>query len=337
LRAGCLTFTNTDRTVHLSEKAVDPPGEARPDLDIFIDYAHRLGLSDKDGRPLVTWSDAEGAFEAWKRCTAGRPCDYTGLSYAKLRGGSGIQWPCNTEHPEGTERLYEGGRFWSHPSECETYGRDLLTGAPLSPDEYKAMNPDGKAVLKAAEYLPPHEESSSDYPFVLTTGRTLFHFHTRTKTGRARQLQDAAPDMWIEVSAYDAERHGWDEGDLLEVATPRGKVQAKARVSGIRRGVVFLPFHYGYWDTPAWSSPGDGPGRAANELTLTDWDAASKQPIFKTAAARVVLVSKGETPASAPTNTGSRPVTAHVEETRGGRAAEVTERHLDRTRPGGGP
>ncbi|MGY1608441.1 molybdopterin-dependent oxidoreductase [Geodermatophilus sp. SYSU D00700] len=97
------TFTNVDRTVHLSEKAVDPPGEARPDLDILVDFARRLDLRDKDGAPLVKWSDPEGAFEGWKECSRGRPCDYTGLSYDKLRGGSGIQWPCNEEHPDGSE------------------------------------------------------------------------------------------------------------------------------------------------------------------------------------------------------------------------------------------
>ncbi|WP_197058570.1 molybdopterin-dependent oxidoreductase [Modestobacter caceresii] len=115
------TFTNVDRTVHLSEKAVEPPGDARSDLDILIDFAHRLGLKDKDGAPLVKWSDAEGAFEGWKECSRGRPCDYTGLSYDKLRGGSGIQWPCNDEHPDGTERIYADGQFWAQPEYCESY------------------------------------------------------------------------------------------------------------------------------------------------------------------------------------------------------------------------
>ncbi len=81
------TFTNVDRTVHLSEKAVEPPGEAKADLDIFLDFARRLDLRDKDGDRLVKWDDPEGAFEGWKACSAGRPCDYTGLSYDKLRGG----------------------------------------------------------------------------------------------------------------------------------------------------------------------------------------------------------------------------------------------------------
>ncbi|MFZ5847912.1 MAG: molybdopterin oxidoreductase family protein [Actinomycetota bacterium] len=320
------TFTNVDRTVHLSEKAVDPPGEARSDLEIFIDYAHRLDLRDKDGQPLVKWSTAEEAFEAWKECTAGRPCDYTGLSYDKLRGGSGIQWPVNDEHPDGTEHIYVDGEFWSDPSYCESYGRDMVTGAPLSPDEYKSMNPFGKAVIKAAQYLPPHEEPSADYPFVLTTGRTLFHFHTRTKTGRAPQLEQAAPEVWVELSAYDAQQHGWTEGDLLRVTTPRGAVDAKLRISGIRRGVVFLPFHYGYWDQPGGHEPSDGTGRAANELTLTDWDPASKQPLFKSAAAKVERIRAGDgTPAAAPTNTGSRPVGGGVPETAGGAAAEADE------------
>ncbi|MGY1650664.1 molybdopterin oxidoreductase family protein [Geodermatophilus sp. SYSU D01119] len=314
------TFTNADRTVHLTEKAVDPPGEARPDMDILIDFANRLGLQDKDGAPLVTWSDYEGAFEAWKECSRGRPCDYTGITYDKLRGGSGIQWPCTDEAPEGTERLYADGRFFADPEYCESYGRDLLTGAPLEPDEYRSMNPSGKAVIKAAEYLPPHEEPSAEYPFALITGRTLYQFHTRTKTGRAPQLQAAAREVWVEMSPGDADRLRAREGDLLEVTTPRGRVRARLRISGIRDGVVFLPFHYGYWDAPGRR------GRAANELTLTDWDAASKQPIFKTAAARVRRVRWSRRGRSAaPTTTASAPARGGVPPTRGGPAAEVQE------------
>ena len=319
------TFTNTDRTVHLSEKAVEPPGQARPDLDIFVDYARRLDLRDKDGDPLVKWSTPEEAFEAWKECTAGRPCDYTGITYEKLRGGSGIQWPCNADAPDGTERLYEGGKFWAAPDYCENYGRDMVTGAPVEPTEYQALNPFGKAIIKAGEYLPPHETVSDEYPYLLTTGRTLYHFHTRTKTGRAPQLQRAAPEVWVEMSASDAERHGWSEGDLLRVDTPRGHVTARLRISGIRTGVLFLPFHYGYWDTPAGHEPALE-GRAANELTFTDWDPASKQPLFKSGAARVERVAVADDgPSAAPTTTASAPVSDAVPATSGGPDAEITE------------
>lgn len=317
------TFTNADRTVHLSEKAVEPPGQARPDLDIFLDFARRMGFRDKDGAPLPPWTNAESAFEAWKRCSAGRPCDYTGLSYEKLRGSGGIQWPCNDDRPDGTERLYADGQFWADPDYCEAYGKDLITGAPLEPTEYRAMNPFGKAIIKAAEYIPLHEPPSADYPFALITGRTLYHFHTRTKTARAPQLQAAAPEPWVEMSRADAQRLGIAEGDVLEVATPRGAVIAACRISGIRDGVVFLPFHYGYWDVD-----GTEHKRAANELTITDWDPVSKQPIYKTAAAKVTCVRRGHSPATAPTTAASAPVAAVVGATTGGAAAQVTETEM---------
>ncbi|GAB2487629.1 molybdopterin oxidoreductase family protein [Nocardiopsis aegyptia] len=308
------TFTNTDRTVHLSERAVDPPGEARADLDIFLDYARRMDFRDRDGAPFPQWHDAESAFEAWKRASAGRPCDYTGLTYAGLRGGSGVQWPCTAERPGGTERLYTDGRFWAAPQECESYGRDLVTGAPVEPVEYAAMNPFGRAIIRAAEYLPPHEEPDGQYPFALVTGRTLYHFHTRTKTGRVPQLSRAAPEVWVEIAESDAREAGIGEGDLVEVASPRGAVRARARISGIRPGVLFVPFHYGYWD-----ARGQDRDRAANEMTVTDWDPVSKQPLFKTSAARLRLLRPADgRSAPAPTTTASRPVADGVPATTGG-------------------
>ncbi|MER5991673.1 molybdopterin oxidoreductase family protein [Streptomyces viridosporus] len=322
------TFTNADRTVHLSDKAVDPPGAARPDLDIFLDYAARMDFRDKDGGPLITWHDPESAFEAWKRCSAGRPCDYTGLSHHKLRGGSGIQWPCNERAPEGTDRLYTDGISWAHPDVCETYGKDLVTGAADDVVEYRSLNPDGKAMLKAASYLPPHEAPDAEYPFQLTTGRTLYHFHTRTKTGRAPQLNEAAPDVWVEAAPSDASALGLDEGDLVEVATPRGALRGRLRVTDIRPGLLFVPFHYGYWDTGGGHAPDGGtPGRAANETTVTDWDPASKQPLYKTAAAALRRVERGDgRPAPAPTTTASAPSRAGtVPDTVGGPSALVTE------------
>jgi anaerobic selenocysteine-containing dehydrogenase len=284
------TFTNTDRTVHLSEQAVDPPGEARPDMDIVLDYARRLDLRDKDGEPLVKWSTPEECFEAWKDCTRGRPCDYTGLSYEKLRGGSGIQWPCNAEAPNGIERLYEDLHFPTVPEHCEDFGHDLQTGATFSETEFKALGADGRAVLKAAEWTPPNEWAGNDYPFALTTGRTVYHFHTRTKTGRAPELEAAAPDAWVELSTSDAERLGISDGELVRVSSPRGWIEAPARLGELREGVVFVPFHYGYWDIGVEAGP-DGRPRAANELTMTSWDPVSKQPQLKTAAVKIERVA----------------------------------------------
>jgi anaerobic selenocysteine-containing dehydrogenase len=302
------TFTNADRTVHLSEQAVEPPGEARPDMAIFLDYARRMGFRDKDGAPLPAWSEPEEAFEAWKACSKGRPCDYSGLSYDKLRGGSGIPWPCTDDAPDGTERLYSDGRFPTEPDYCEDYGHELVTGAANDEIDYRTLAPAGRAILRAAHFQPPHETPRDEFPLTLTTGRTVYHFHTRTKTSRAPELEAAAPDAWVELSTADAVRLDVEEGDRIRVVSPRGSIEAEARITGIREGVVFAPFHYGYWDLDA-SGP-DGRPRAANELTVTDWDPVSKQPVYKVAAVRVEKVARGEGTAPAPAITASAPAGA---------------------------
>lgn len=276
-KTGC--FTNTERTVHLSRKAVDPPGEARADLDIFLDFARRMGFRDKDGAPLVKWIDAEGAFEAWKECSRGRPCDYTGLSYAKLSTVSGIRWPCNERYPSGRERLYEDGTFNTAAESCERFGHDLDTGAEVTPEQYRAGDPKGRAFLRVVDYRPVPEQPDAEYPFWLTTGRVVHHFHTRTKTARAPELNAAAPDVFVEIGPNDAARAGIEEGDLVEVTSRRGTVIAPARFGDLPPGHVFVPFHYGYWGDP-------GRPRAANELTITRWDPVGKQPHFKFAAVR---------------------------------------------------
>jgi anaerobic selenocysteine-containing dehydrogenase len=284
------TFTSVDRTVHLSEKAVDPPGEARADLDIFLDYARRIDFRDRDGRPLITWTGPQDVFEAWKECSRGRPCDYTGITYDKLRGGSGVPWPCNEQNPDGTERLYTDGVFNTDPDYCETYGHDLSTGAEFTEQDYRAKEPGGRAFLHAVDYQPSPEVPGDEYPLLLTTGRTVYQFHTRTKTGRAPQLDAAAPDAWVQISVEDAARLGIAEGDLVGVASPRGAIQAPARIGRVRPGVIFVPFHYGYFDV---DQPDRIP-RAANELTVTAWDPVSKQPIFKVAAVRIAKLAGTE-------------------------------------------
>jgi anaerobic selenocysteine-containing dehydrogenase len=319
------TFTNADRTVHHSDKAVQAPGDARSDLDIFLDYAYRMSFRDKDGGPLITWHDPESAFKAWQACSAGRPCDYTGLSYDKLRAGGETQWPCNDEFPDGRERLYTEQDFYADADYCESYGRDLVTGTAVEPDEYRALNPHAKAIIKAADYLPPAEGPGDEYPLRLNTGRTVYHFHTRTKTGRAPQLAAAAPDVWVELSTIDAQAQAIAEGDVVDVIAPRGRVRARARITTIRSGVVFVPFHYGYWDA---GDSDEEHTRAANELTITEWDPASKQPIFKTAACRIEKVADADGHvAPAPTTTASRPL-ATMPTTTGGPLAEATEELL---------
>jgi predicted molibdopterin-dependent oxidoreductase YjgC len=146
-----------------------------------------------------------------------------------------------------------------------------------------------------------------EYPFRYTTGRTAYHFHTRTKTGRTPQLNDAAPEAWVEISVNDASTQGLQEGDMVRVESRRGHLTAALRVGDIRDGTLFVPFHYGYWDKPGDLANGH---RAANELTITEWDPVSKQPVLKNAACRIRKVAEGTGPSLAPTTTASRPADA---------------------------
>ena len=191
------------------------------------------------------------------------------------------------------------------------------------------LSPAGRAVLKAAQFSPPHELPDQNYPLLFTTGRTAYHLHTRTKTAHARQLAAAAPDVWVELSPADADRLGIGEGDLVRVVSRRGHLEARARISGIREGMVFAPFHYGYWDnTPADGGHGaepDGHSRAANELTSTEWDPVSKQPLFKVAAVRVSKLADADgVPSPAPTTTASQPLGSDVPATAGGDGVHET-------------
>lgn len=283
-KTGC--FTNVDRTVHISHKAVDPPGEAKSDFDIFLEYSRRMNFMDKEGKPLIKWHTPEEAFEAWKECSKGRPCDYSGITYEKLSRGTGIQWPCNDNHPDGTEHIYTDGIFNTSADYCETYGHDLETGGEITPEEYRASDPKGKAIIRAAEYQPPHEQPDKEYPLWMTTGRLVYHFHTRTKTGRSPELTAAAPDAFVQISEEDAASFGISEGDMVHVESRRGEIYAPAVIGNIIQGLIFVPFHYGYWDKP-------GRLRAANELTIFEWDAVSKQPHFKYTAVRIKKADKG--------------------------------------------
>lgn len=259
-KTGC--FTNVDRTVHLSHKAVEPPGEAKSDMDIFVDFARRMGFKGKDGSDLIPWSTPEQVFDAWKAMSRGRPCDYSGFSYEKLTGGSGIQWPCNTDHPNGKERLFDDGVFFTDTDYCQDYGHDLETGTPFTKVQYQSIGPAGRAVIKSCHYQAPMEEPNEEYPLRLSTGRNVYQFHTRTKTGRSKRLQGACPEPFIEISEADAAAAGVKDGEKVVARSRRGMVELPVKVGKISTGQVFIPFHFGYFDAQ------DDRARAANELTI---------------------------------------------------------------------
>ena len=149
------------------------------------------------------------------------------------------------------------------------------------------------AALKFTECMRKHGVDMPD-PSAAGGIRLTVRPGNQTKVDAAQKacqplLQAAAPKPWVELSRPDAERLGVTDGDLVEVASARGSVRVPARIKDIREGAVFLPFHYGYWDTEDGKSP-DGTPRAANELTITDWDPNSKQPLFKAGAVSVAKV-----------------------------------------------
>jgi ferredoxin-nitrate reductase len=258
-KTGC--FTNVDRTVHISHKAIEPPGEAKSDFEIFVEFAKRMDFRDKDGQPLINWQNTEDGFNAWKKMSKGCPCDYSGLSYEKLTGGSGIQWPCNENNPQGKERLFDDGFFFTDMDYCEDFGHDLETGAALTKDQYRTLNPAGRAIFKAADYIPALEETNDEYPLQLSTGRQTHQFHTRTKTGRSKDLNRGSGDAFAEISKADAEELDVKDGETVLIKSRRGSLQIPLSIGKIAKGQIFIPFHYGYFDM------NDARSRAANELT----------------------------------------------------------------------
>jgi anaerobic selenocysteine-containing dehydrogenase len=276
-KTGCMT--NAERRCNLVQKAVDPPGEARSDLDIFLDFARRMDLRDKDDAPLFGYAGPEGAFEEWKRVSKGTIPDYSGMTYRMLLDRGGVQWPCNEAHPDGTPRLYTDHVFPSDWRIAESYEKDLETGHEHTQPEYREKkDPHDRAFLIASEYSPPLDTTDDEYPMVAISGRQVYHWHTRTKTMKSPVLADAAPGPFVAINVRDAESLGIRDGDAVRVVSRRGEVVAPAKVGDVvAPGVVFVPFHWGEL----------GARTAANDLMPKTWDPVSKQPVQKVAAVRV--------------------------------------------------
>jgi ferredoxin-nitrate reductase len=276
-KTGCMT--NAERRCSLLTKAVDPPGDARSDFDIFVDFAFRMGLRDKDGEPLIQYTDPEGAFNEWRKISRGTIPDYSGMTYKKLRRSGGIQWPCNRKNPKGTVRLYKNRDFPTEWQISEVYEKDIETGHEHTQREYrKKRDPEGRAVLIAAEHHEPADAPDKEYPMTAISGRQVYHWHTRTKTAKAPLLAEGAPGVFIAMNKADARRYRIADGDIVKVVSRRGCVEGPARVGEVvPRGVVFVPFHYGVLSK----------NEAANNLMAKLHDPVSKQPVQKSAAVRI--------------------------------------------------
>ncbi|HXH24831.1 MAG TPA: molybdopterin oxidoreductase family protein, partial [Vicinamibacterales bacterium] len=245
------TYTNSERRVSKFNRAVAPPGEARADFEIFLHLAEVLGVRSE---LFPGWRTPADAFEEWRRVSAGRLCDYSGITYALLEQYGGVQWPlpAGATDPAGTRRLYTDGTFQTE---------------------------DGKARLLPTAWEPFPEQPNDEFPFVLNTGRTVEHWHTRTKTGNVPILERLSPAAWVEMNPRDARRLGLKPQDRVDVVSRRGRIRnIELRVTEtVAPGQVFVPFHY------AESN--------ANEVTQSAFDPISREPNYKQSAVRVEKAS----------------------------------------------
>jgi len=229
------TYTSTERRVQKLRKAVEPPGEARPDWQIIS------MLADKMGYPL-SYRDTEEINEEMVSLTP----IYGGMHYDRLENSYGLQWPCRDREDPGTPTLHVG-----------KFSRGL-----------------GK--FHAVEYRPPAESVSPDYPLILTTGRILEHWHTGSMSRRTKVLNDLHPRGAIDIHPDDALKLGITDGDLISVASERGKIEAPVNITDkTSPGLAFMAFH---WK----ESP-------VNVLTNAALDPVAKIPEFKVSAVKAVL------------------------------------------------
>ncbi|HEX5059591.1 MAG TPA: nitrate reductase [Kofleriaceae bacterium] len=274
-KTGCMT--NAERRCNLVQKVVEPPGLARSDFDILVDLARRMQLVDRSGRPLIGYTEPREAFEEWKACSKGTIPDYSGMTYEMLVERGGVQWPCNSDRPNGTTRLYLDARFPTSPERAESYLKDLETGHDHSKHEYeKVVPPRDRARLISEAYHPPGDEVNVEYPMIAVSGRLAYHWHTRTKTGKVAELVDAAPRVYVGMHEEDAAGLHIEDGEVVRIVSRRGTLVAPAKIGdNTPRGVIFVPFHFG------------DPETSPNSVMPALSDPASKQPIQKHAAVRV--------------------------------------------------
>jgi len=199
------TFTNTERRVQLLRQAIRPVGDSRPDWEIIADLGLRLGVEMSYNRPSQILDEICKAVPL-----------YGGIDFRRLQEGKGIQWPCpEADHP-GTSILYAEGDF-----------------------------PVGRARFTPVEFTPQPGLTSKEFPYLMLTGKWLFHYHTGVLTKDMESLVGVPEEGVVEINPLDAERLGIGSGDRVRVRSSVGEVELVAKVSeGIACGMCFVPVHF---------------------------------------------------------------------------------------------
>jgi predicted molibdopterin-dependent oxidoreductase YjgC len=200
------TFTNTERRVNRVRRAVPCPGHAREDWRIVIDLARELG---------ARWPAYESVEDVWNEFADLAPL-WSGIRYDRIEE-VGLQWPCVDRDDPGSMFLHA-----PHPA-----------------------RPNGKGRFFPVEYQPPIEQPDSEYPFVLSTGRTLYHYNSATMTMREPGVTDKQEEPFVEVNAEDAEALGIADGDRVRLVSRRGALEARAAVGErVHPGLVWMALHF---------------------------------------------------------------------------------------------
>ena len=240
------TFTNTERRVNRVRKAVPCPGEAREDWQIVVDMAKALGGN---------WPEYRTSEDAWNEFADLSPL-WTGLRYDRIEE-VGLQWPCtDLDHP--------GTPFLHAPS---------------------PSRPSGKGKFYPVEYQPPIEQPDSEYPFVLSTGRTLYHYNSATMTMREEGVVQKQEDPFVEMHPDDAVALGIEDGDWVRLVSRRGELEARAAIGErVYPGLVWMALHFAQ--------------AKVNWLTHDVGDPLIGTPEYKTSAVRVEPVGSSVRPAA---------------------------------------
>jgi assimilatory nitrate reductase catalytic subunit len=252
------TVTNSERRISRVRAAAAPPGEARADWEIAVDFARRLGAKLRHPRAarLFPYANVQDVFDEHRESTRGRDLDITGLSYALLESAGPQQWPCPEGARIGRARLYEDGVF------------------PTA---------DGRARFVNTRHSVTAENADARYPLHLTTGRLRDQWHGMSRTGTVARLCGHSGEPTLAMHPDDLARRGLEDGALARVASRRGELVVRVAASNeIRPAQAFMAMH--------WSSQSMA-GAGVNALTLDACDPFSRQPELKHAAVRVEPVT----------------------------------------------
>ncbi len=246
------TMTNSERRISYLNKFTEAPGEALPDAEILLRFAKKMNF------PGFDYKNMSEVYAEYCQLTKGTNIDISGLDYEYLKENGTVQWPFVDKKAGGTPRLFTDKKFYT---------------------------PNKRAQILAAGPKNKTEQTSKDLPLILTTGRIRDQWHTMTRTGKVSKLNKHIPTPFLEIHPEDAAERRVQDGNTVLISGSRGEVRVHAQVTDkIKKGVVFLPMHWGKILKNDFSR--------ANNITGNGIDPVSKQPDFKYSAVQVSLYKK---------------------------------------------